>query len=133
MAAEPQRVCGSNVFLLGLPIEKRAQENNPLGDCGAKTAKSSGFVSAFFAISAVNLFLIGLRGEGFSIIICNDDPGYFTLKRNSVVERKTCPGRTTVSGKCGWFTESGKCCVSRQRNPPRGAGSFAAGGVRMLV
>jgi len=31
-----------------------------------------------------------------------------------VRDRYSLPGRNMVDGNCGWFGESGKCCVSRQ-------------------
>ncbi len=39
----------------------------------------------------------------------------YTEKRKMVVDRYSSPGRSTVLGNCGWFGESGKCCVSRQK------------------
>ena len=38
-----------------------------------------------------------------------------TPKANTVSERYSCPGRRMVEGNPGWFGESGKCCVSRQK------------------
>src|SRR5690606_41695418 len=43
-----------------------------------------------------------------------------TPNRKTVVEVKVSPGRRTVDGNDGWFGESGKCCVSRQKPACRG-------------
>lgn len=40
---------------------------------------------------------------------------YWTVNRKTVVDLYSCPGRSTVDGKCGLLGESGKCCVSRQK------------------
>jgi hypothetical protein len=41
-----------------------------------------------------------------------------TPNTQTVRDRYSSPGRSTVPGKAGWLGESGKCCVSRQ-NPVR--------------
>jgi hypothetical protein len=42
--------------------------------------------------------------------------GYFSTPNvNVVVECIVSPGFSSVLGKSGWFGESGKCCVSRQK------------------
>ena len=46
--------------------------------------------------------------------------GYPSENRKTVVCRYLSPGFSSVDGKFGWFGESGKCCVSKQkplRNP----------------
>jgi len=40
---------------------------------------------------------------------------YFVENLNTVFEWNDSPGFRIVVGKSGWFGESGKCCVSRQR------------------
>jgi pyruvate/2-oxoacid:ferredoxin oxidoreductase alpha subunit len=39
--------------------------------------------------------------------------GYLAEKAYSVAERYVAPAFRTYDGKLGWFTESGKCWVSR--------------------
>ena len=39
---------------------------------------------------------------------------HYPLNRYTVVVLYVFPGSSTVDGKLGWLTESGKCCVSRQ-------------------
>ena len=43
------------------------------------------------------------------------EDAYFVVNRCTVVCVYVSPGRRTVDGNLGWLTESGKCCVSRQR------------------
>jgi hypothetical protein len=38
-----------------------------------------------------------------------------TPNRNTVLDRNVSPGFRIVEGKAGWFGESGKCWVSRQK------------------
>jgi hypothetical protein len=38
-----------------------------------------------------------------------------TENANTVVDMNSSSGRSSVDGKSGWFGESGKCCVSRQK------------------
>ena len=42
-------------------------------------------------------------------------PGYAAEKRYTVVVLYSWPGFSSVVGNFGWFGESGKCCVSRQK------------------
>ena len=53
---------------------------------------------------------------GIAVERSHNPSTYFTTpKVNVVVECMVSPGRRTVLGKSGWFGESGKCCVSRQK------------------
>ncbi len=54
-------------------------------------------------------------GYWLEIIPKSADPRYFAVNLCTVTDRKTRPGSRIVVGKFGWFGESGKCWVSRQK------------------